>query len=74
MPSPQRCRMTQSEKSIMRAVLRYNGIPEADHAQHIEMSREEGRGNLNRHAFRSYRIIWNSWTDGERLMYSNARQ
>jgi len=66
--------MTHSERSIMQAVLRYNGIPDADHKQHIEMSRDVGRGSLNRHAFRSYRIIWNSWTDCERLMYSNARQ
>ncbi len=59
--------MTQSERNIMQAVLRYNGIPEADHAQHIEMSREEGRGNLNRHSFRSYRIIWNSLTESQRI-------
>ena len=64
--------MTQSETSIMRAVLRYNGVPDCDHAEHIEMSREEGRGNLNRHAFRSYRIIWNSWTDKQRAQYSQA--
>lgn len=62
--------MTQSERNIMQAVLRYNGIPEADHAQHIEMSRDVGRGSLNRHAYRSYRIIWNSWTDKQRRQYS----
>lgn len=62
--------MTHSERSIMQAVLRYNGITEADHAQHIEMSREEGRGNLDRHAFRSYRIIWNSLKEFERVIYS----
>lgn len=66
--------MTQSEKSIMRAVLRYNGIPDAQHAEHIEQSRESGRGNLDRHAFRSYRIIWNSWTDGQRVRYSQVAQ
>jgi len=66
--------MTRSERSIMRAVLRYNGIPDADHAEHIEQSRESGRGNLDRHAYRSYRIIWNSFTPEQRLMYSNARQ
>jgi len=66
--------MTQSERVIMSAVLRYNGIPDSDHKQHIEMSLEDGRGCLNRHALRSYRIIWNSWTDGERVRYSCRQQ
>jgi len=64
--------MTPSEINIMRAVLRYNSVPDADHEAHINMSREEGRGNLNRHAFRSYRIIWNSWTVEQRRQYSKA--
>jgi len=58
--------MTQAEINIMRAVLRYNSVPDADHDAHIAMSREEGRGNLNRHAFRSYKIIWNSFTNAQR--------
>ena len=62
--------MTASERVIMSAVLRYNGIPDAEHAEHIEMSREEGRKALNRHAYRSYRMIWNSWTDKQRARYS----
>jgi len=62
--------MTAAEKNIMQAVLRYNGIPDAEHAEHIEMSREEGRKALNRHAYRSYRMIWNSWTELEKLIYS----
>jgi len=62
--------MTAAEKNIMQAVLRYNGIPDAEHAEHIEMSREEGRKALNRHAYRSYRMIWNSWTDKQRRQYS----
>jgi len=62
--------MTLAERTIMQAVLRYNGIPDAEHAEHIEQSRESGRGNLDRHAFRSYRIIWNSWTDKQRRQYS----
>lgn len=66
--------MTAAEKNIMSAVLRYNGIPDSEHAAHIEMSREEGRGSLNRHAYRSYRIIWNSWTDEQRARYSRAVQ
>lgn len=64
--------MTPAEKTIMQAVLRYNGIPDAEHAEHINMSRDEGRGSLNRHAFRSYRIIWNSWTETQRRYYSRA--
>lgn len=66
--------MTAAEKNIMSAVLRYNGIPDSEHKQHIEMSREEGRGNLNRYAFRSYRIIWNSWTDNQRRQWSCRQQ
>ena len=62
--------MTAAEKNIMSTVLRYNGIPDSEHAAHIEMSREEGRGNLNRYAFRSYRIIWNSWNQTQREIYS----
>lgn len=64
--------MTNSERSIMQAVLRYNGIPDAQHAEHISMSLEAGRGNLDRHAFRSYRIIWNSWTVAQRYQYSQV--
>jgi len=62
--------MTQSQRAIMQAVLRYNGIPDSEHTQHIAMSHESGRGNLDKHAFRSYKIIWNCWTDGERARYS----
>ena len=62
--------MTPAERQIMQAVLRYNGIPDSEHAAHIEMSRDEGRGSLNRHAFRSYRIIWNSWTQAQREIWA----
>jgi len=62
--------MTHSERSIMQAVLRYNGVPDCDHAEHIEQSRESGRGNLDRRAYRSYRIIWNSLKEFERVIYS----
>jgi len=66
--------MTTAEKSIMRAVLRYNGVPDCDHKQHIEMSLNNQKGSLSRAAFLSYRIIWNSFTPEQRLMYSNVRQ
>ena len=62
--------MTHSERSIMQAVLRYNGIPEKDMAEHIAMACNEGMTTLNRAAYRSYRIIWNSWTDKQRDQYS----
>jgi hypothetical protein len=59
--------MTASERSIMRAVLRYNGIPDAEHKQHIEMSLSNQKGSLSRAAFLSYRIIWNSFTPEQRI-------
>jgi len=62
--------MTTAEKSIMQSVLRYNGIPDAEHKQHIEMSLNNQKGSLSRAAFLSYRIIWNSWTDKQRRIYS----
>ena len=61
--------MTAAERNIMQAVLRYNAIPDDQHAEHISMSQEAGRGNLDRHAFRSYRIIWNSWTESQRILW-----
>jgi len=66
--------MTSQETKIIRAVLRYNGIPDYEHASHIEMSHESGRGNLDKHAFRSYKIIWNCWTDEQRVRYSRVLQ
>lgn len=66
--------MTETQSQIMGAVLRYNGVPESDMPQHIEMSRESGRGSLNLHAYRSYRIIWNSWTDEQREKWSKVMQ
>lgn len=62
--------MTQSERSIIQAVLRYNGVPDCDHKQHIEMSLSNQKGSLSRAAFLSYRIIWNSLKEFERVIYS----
>jgi len=59
--------MTTAEKSIMQAVLRYNGAPDAEHKQHIEMSLSNQKGSLGRAAFLSYRIIWNSFTPEQRI-------
>jgi len=59
--------MTNSERSIMQAVLRHNGIPDAEHKQHIEMSLNNQKGSLSRAAFLSYRIIWNSFTPEQRI-------
>lgn len=66
--------MTHSERSIMQAVLHYNGVPDCDHKRRIEMSLSNQKGSLSRAAFLSYRIIWNSFTTEQRLMYSNVRQ
>lgn len=66
--------MTASERTIMKAVLRYNGIPNAEHAAHIAMACNEGMTTLNRAAYKSYRIIWNSFTKKQKhaLTYSRV--
>lgn len=57
--------MTANERMIIRAVLRYNGVPDADHAAHMALIVSNGT-YLYRQAYANYRIIFNSFTNAQK--------
>jgi hypothetical protein len=65
--------MNPAERTIIKAVLRYNGIPENDMAAHIEMSCTEGTTRLDRAAYLNYKIIWNSFTKAQKYALTFSR-
>jgi hypothetical protein len=65
--------MTPSERTIIKAVLRHNNVPESQHADHIAMSCTEGATRLDRAAYRSYKIIWNSFNNYEKYALTFSR-
>jgi hypothetical protein len=65
--------MNHSERTIIKAVLRYNNVPESQHADHIAMSCTEGTTRLDRAAYRSYKIIWNSFSKQQKYALTFSR-
>jgi hypothetical protein len=65
--------MNPAERKIIKAVLRYNGIPESQHADHIAMSCTEGTTRLDRAAYLNYKIIWNSFNKQQQYALTFSR-
>jgi len=65
--------MTLSERTIIKAVLRYNGIPENEMTDHIAMSCTEGTTRLDRAAYLNYKIIWNSFNKQQKYALTFSR-
>jgi hypothetical protein len=65
--------MTKSERTIIKAVLRYNNVTESQHVDHIAMSCTEGTTRLDRAAYLNYKIIWNSFNNAQKYALTFSR-